>query len=382
MRINYNTQAMRANNSLNRSDNLVSKSIERLSSGLKVNAAKDNPSGYAIGKRMNMQIEGLSQATQSANDGISIISTADGAMSEIQEMLQRLNELSIKAANGSLTDQDREMIQEEVSQLKEEINRIAKQTEFNGQAILDGSFDLRGYTNQEAIKVATYADEVPAGKYYINTLAIVMDAEGKPDLDASTAASAFDKTGAGDGEQAFPDDVKISKIDGNRVTLTGGQDFEMTLILNDWDKTSAYSATALSVDATGFGAMKMQIGANEGQTLAIRIPKMTLDSMGIQDIDVSTKEGANDAINRVKDALSYCSSARSRLGAYQNRLEHTVSSLDVTTENMTSAYSGIMDVDMAEEMTEYTTQQVITQAATSILAQANDRPSQVLQLLQ
>jgi flagellin len=147
MKINYNAAAMRANNALNASDSNVSKSLQRLSSGLKITAAKDDPSGYAIARRMNTQITGISEATTSANNGISIIETADGAMSEIQEMLQRMNELAIKGATGTLTTSDRQMINEEVKQLKEEIQRVGTDTEFNGQPILDGTFDLKGYTN-------------------------------------------------------------------------------------------------------------------------------------------------------------------------------------------------------------------------------------------
>ena len=142
------------------------------------------------------------------------------------------------------------------------------------------------------------------------------------------------------------------------------------------------SFAALELDVTGIGAMDTQIGANEGQILEIRIPEISLQRLGITNTDVTTQEKSTDAIDTVKHAILYVSDARSRLGAYQNRLEHTISNLDVTNENMTSSYSRIMDVDMAEEMTYYTTQQVVAQAATSMLAQANERPSQVLQLLQ
>ena len=138
----------------------------------------------------------------------------------------------------------------------------------------------------------------------------------------------------------------------------------------------------LAVDLTCIGDMRLQIGANEGQILEIRIPEVSLENMGIADIDVCTAESAADALDRIAGAIKYVSSVRSRLGAYQNRLESTVGSLDITSENMTASYSRIMDVDMAEEMTEYTKNQVLTQAGTSMLAQANERPSQVLQLLQ
>ena len=138
----------------------------------------------------------------------------------------------------------------------------------------------------------------------------------------------------------------------------------------------------MTIDATGIGSMRLQVGANEGQVMEIDIPRISLRDMGIEDLDVSTEESATAAIDLIEGAMQFISSVRGKLGAYQNRLETTINSLDVTSENMTAAYSRIMDVDMAEEMTQYTTAQVMTQAATSMLAQANERPSQVLQLLQ
>ena len=145
MRINYNVSAMLSNNALANNDKLLSQSLQRLSSGLKINRAKDNPAGLAMAKRMNAQLEGLAVANQNASDGISIIETADGAMSEVSEMLQRLNELAIKAANGTMADSDRGTVQDEVKQLKEEINRISEVTEFNGQKLLNGEFEWKGF---------------------------------------------------------------------------------------------------------------------------------------------------------------------------------------------------------------------------------------------
>ena len=144
----------------------------------------------------------------------------------------------------------------------------------------------------------------------------------------------------------------------------------------------ASGTNKMTIDITGIGAMDTQIGANEGQQLEIRIPTISLSRLGIERTEMTTQESCGNAINEIKGAILYVSDARSRLGAYQNRLEHTVSNLDITNENMTASYSRIMDVDMAEEMTNYTTEQVVSQAATSMLAQANERPSQVLQLLQ
>ena len=163
---------MLSNNALSNSDDLLAQSLQRLSSGLKINRAKDNPAGLAMAKRMNSQIASLKVANQNASDGVSIIETADGAMNEISEMLQRMNELSIKAANGTMSAGDRAIIQEEIADLKEEITRISDVTEFNGQKILNGEFSLKGYTNNIDVKVHSYSNEVPTKEYNINSLTV------------------------------------------------------------------------------------------------------------------------------------------------------------------------------------------------------------------
>lgn len=384
MRINYNVSAMLSNNALANNETLLSQSLERLSSGLKINHAKDNPAGLAMAKRMNAQLEGLSVANQNASNGVSIIETADGAMSEISEMLQRINELAVKAANGTMSDADRATVQDEVKQLKEEIERISDVTEFNGQKLLNGEFEYKGYTNNVGIKVNSCSNEVATKIYTIDSLTIFADkdADGSYRVDTENIQLGTE----------FPAGTKASVKD-NLLTLKADTGFELQLDISGIDFNGGTSVTfpdttatppveALQIDATGIGAMRLQIGANEGQILAVEIPAISLQNMEIKDIDVSTSDGALDAIDRVGSAIKYVSSVRGRLGAYQNRLESTINSLDITSENMTAAYSRIMDVDMAEEMTAYTTSQVMTQAGTSMLAQANERPSQVLQLLQ
>ncbi|MCM1192971.1 MAG: flagellin FliC3 [Butyrivibrio sp.] len=433
MRINYNVSAMLSNNALANNDNLLAQSLERLSSGLKINHAKDNPAGLAMAKRMNAQIEGLSQANDNANDGISVIETADGAMSEISEMLQRMNELAIKSANGTMSESDRSTVQDEISQLKAEITRVAETTEFNGQKLLNGEFELKGYVYGDIdVKVAGYSMDVPAKDYYISEIKLQKEMVKAPVKDEK--GNMFDKDGNlvnGDPDKAvmedvwtgdylaeitvpadsgFPDGFTAKMTKDNLLTISGTNGFEMTLDLSELnqDKEAKPSMSAqkkfedllpgqelvytpkdkdgkditLRIDATGIGAMRLQIGANEGQVLPVEIPAISLRNMGIENLDVSTKEGSLKGIEDIDGALKYVSKVRGMLGAYQNRLESTVDSLDVTSENMTAAYSRIMDVDMAEEMTNYTTYQVLTQAGTSMLAQANERPSQVLQLLQ
>lgn len=376
MRINYNVSAMLSNNALSNNDNLLAKSLERLSSGLKINHAKDNPAGLAMAKRMNAQIEGVSVASQNASDGVSIIEIADGALSEVSDMLQRMNELAVKAANGTLTEDDRQTIQSEIAQLKEEITRVSDTTEFNGQKLLDGEFAAKGYTNQLGVKVNSYTTDVTAKTYTIDTLNVTKTTVDGEDIYALD----YDAFAAGDD---FPQGTK-AEIKDSLLTFKADNGFELTLDLADADFGAAGSLTLddTEIDVTGIGAMRLQIGANEGQILSVEIPAMNLRNMGIENVDVSTKEGALDAVDRIDGAIKFVSSVRGKLGAFQNRLESTINSLDITSENMTAAYSRIMDVDMAEEMTNYTTYQVLTQAGTSMLAQANERPSQVLQLLQ
>lgn len=398
MRINYNVQAMNANLALNRADGKVSQSIRKLSSGLKVSEAKDNPSGYAMSKRMNMQIEGISRATQSSNDAINIISIADGALQEVSDMIQRMSELATRCASDTMTDSDRKLCQDEITQLKREVQRVASTTEFNGQTLLDGSFDLKGYTDDLSMKVATYSDETPIGEYSVKQFSLVYDDDGNIDPDKTILQNdGLVGTALGGGE-AWPEDARITEVNGNLVTITGVNHFSITFdvsgLLPDPKTPNATSQTvALSkVQITGLGAMDMQIGANEDQILSIRIPELSLKLMGIEDLDLgpdndkypslSAQERSSRAMDACKTALTYVNDMRSRLGAYQNRLEHTVAALNVTNEALTGAYSGLVDADMAEETVTYSTQQIISQAATSVLAQANDRPSQALQLLQ
>ena len=376
MKINYNVSAMIANNALTLNDNKLADSLQKLSSGMKIANAKDNPSGLAMARKMNAQIESLKTAGDSTNDGISIVETADGVLSEVQEMLQRMNEIAVKASNGTMTSVDRGVVQEEISQLKQEVTRVAQTTQFNGQNILDGSFDLKGYATVDGatdtnVKVSSYSDQVTSGSVAINGLLCSYNAT------TNTLSGAAVTSISANGKTYNASDLTVTSA-GDIVTLSAKDGMSIQLQV---DKLLTGTQTC-NLELTGKGTMSVQVGANEGQTLDMRIPEISLSNMGITNTDVSSGDSAKEAINQIKDGLQYISDVRSRLGAYQNRLEHTDNSLDITTENMTSAYSRIMDVDMAEEMTVYSTQQVLSQAGTSMLAQANKRPSEVLQLLQ
>ena len=376
MKINYNVSAVVANAALTVNEKKFNVSTERLSTGYKVNHAKENPSGIAIAKRMNAQLKGLSQSKDNASTAVSVVSTAEGALTEIQSMIQRMNELSVQAATGTKTDSDRESIQAEIKELKEEIERMKNDTEFNGKKLLNGDCDLKGYADAKGIKVSYYSDETPVANYKFSLVnPIPLDQDGNVDLKDGSVTLLQDGS-----ENAFPKDAKIT-YDGDKVTVTAANEFEITFKV-DKNVTTTSQDGSISLDITGIGAMRVQIGANEGQVLAIRIPEVSLDTLGLSDIDISTQEGAQRAIELSKQANAYISSVRSRIGAYENRLEHTQSSLGVTEENVTSAFSRIMDTDMAEEMTEYANQQVLNQAGISVPTQANQRPAEVLQLLQ
>lgn len=359
MKINYNVSAMIANAALKRSDNMLSGSLEKLSSGYKINHAKDNASGLAMAKRMNAQIRSLDTANQNSNDGVSVIEIAEGALAEIHEMIQRMSELSIKAGTETMSDDDRKSIDNEIKQLKDEITRVAETTMYNGGVLLDGTYDLKGYTNMpDKVKVLTYDTKFPSGLYKLDLA----------DLDNPTISDIND--------HPLGNLEKIECEDGIcTATLTDGSQLKCSYDPND-------HPAAVEIDVTEIGAMHVQVGTNEGQTLDIKIPTISLSFLGIDKYDCSTYDNAQDFIAKIKDALAYVSSARSSLGAYENRLEHTIRSLDISEENMTAAYSRIMDTDMAKEMSEYSKNQVLVQAGTSMLTQANERPSQVLQLLQ
>lgn len=377
MRINYNVSAMLSNNALANNDSLLAKSLQRLSSGLKINNAKDGPASLAMANRMNAQIEGLSVASNNSSDGVSIIEIADGALNEVSAMLQRMGELSVKSANGVLTDGDRQTIQEEIAQLKDEIARVAETTEFNGQKLLNGEFSLKGYTNTLGVSVNSYSEEVTIKEYAINSLVV-----NKTTVDGVDTYTLDENSFSGTG---FPEGTFVEMRD-SLVTFKADGGFELTLdvanVPDDSYTGGSFDLAGTVVDVMGIGPMRLQTGANEGQVLEMNIPTISLRNLGIENIDVSTQEGAEFALGRIDGAIKYVSSVRGKLGAYQNRLETTINSLDIASENMTGAYSRLMDVDMAEEMTNYTTYQVMTQAGTSMLAQANERPSQVLQLLQ
>ena len=369
MKINSNIQALVAQNVLRTNEEKNSASTERLSSGFKINHAKDSPAGMAISNRMNAQIKSLYKAKDNASNAVNVVQTADGALTEVHNMLQRMNELGVKASTGTLTSSDREAIQKEVDALRKEIDRVASDTEYNTQNLLGGEQQMKGYVTNTAgtasidgVKVVDYDVDFPMGKYALDLTDI--DNPSVKILEGGTEkpVKGLDSVKAEDGRCT--------------VTLTDG-----SKLVVSYDKDNP-PAQKVHVDVTGIGGMKIQVGTKSGQEIQVVIPKMDSVTMGIDDIDMRTEEGARKSLEDIKKAIEYVSSSRSGLGAYQNRLESTIASLAETVENLEGSYSTVKDVDMAEEMVDYTKLQVLVQAGTSMLAQANEQPQQALQLLQ
>ncbi|MDO4965101.1 MAG: flagellin [Lachnospiraceae bacterium] len=376
MKVNSNIQAMIAQGILHKNEKRFQDSTAKLASGYKINTAIDNPSGMAITNKMNAQLKSLNKAHQNAKNAVSVCQTADGALGEIEEMLQRMNELAVKASNGTNTSADRQAIQNEVEQLAKEITRIGRSTEYNTQPILDGTMDLKGYTDNLNAKVRSYNSSFPLNDYEITidgnkTSPTFGDATITPPIPGLKSESTFD----------YFDDGTVRNITTKFTTPNGGE-----LIIDSRD--GAFSPTTVKASLQGVGGMKTHVGSAAEQEIQVVIPSITLRHLGIGDvdngliIDCRKEDTAQKAMAKIGDAISYVSAARSKIGAYQNRLEATLSNLEVTQENLTDAYSNIKDLDMAEEMVNYTTLQVLTQAGTSMLTQANEAPQQALQLLQ
>lgn len=365
MRIGTNIAAYIAGGQLSGVEKKLSSSMNRLSSGYKINTSKDDPAGMAMTQKLRTQIRALKRSSMNGSDGISVTQTAESAVSEIEAMLQRMRELAVQGSDDSYTDEDRKNIQSEVSQLTQEINRISTDTQFNNTNLLDGTFQRRTYAYDDNerlttdIAVTTLSDNVPAGTYKLTVTG------GEIDLSDDKIQEQF-------GSNA------IAQRDGNKVKITSSDGFEMTFAVKSEDITDQ----DFTFDVEDIGTMPIQIGGNEGQQINIIIPCVNAESLAIDDIDMTTTTSCGKAISKLDKAISYASKVRSSLGAYQNRLESATGTLDNTGENLTSALARISDTDMAEEMTNYTTYNVLQQAGVSMLSQANQLPEKVLQLLQ
>ncbi len=381
MRINHNTSALNTYRQLTINNAGGAKSLEKLSSGLRINRAGDDAAGLAISEKMRGQIRGLDQASRNSQDGISLIQTAEGALSETHSMLQRMRELAVQANNGTNTGTDLDEIQKEITELKSEITRVANKTEFNTQNLLGGSLGVKA-----ADGTTTIAQYSAAG--------ITFDVSGVETGETLTFArtgTTLTLTGTNSGVSQTLTVASttamtagtVLNFDAMGVKMTFGANVNLATGVNGGD------IAADTVTTTG-SQLAFQIGANANTTLSISISDMKANALGktaananvasLDDVNVTNK-AFDDNLAVIDAAIKEVSAQRSSLGAWQNRLEHTINNLGTSSENLTAAESRVRDVDMAKEMMEYTKNNILSQAATAMLAQANQAPQGVLQLL-
>ncbi len=491
MRIQHNITAMNSYRNYTNNASALSKNLEKLSSGYKINRAGDDAAGLAISEKMRAQITGLNAAQKNVKDGISLVKTAEGALQEVHDMLNRMDYLATQSANGTYDNEvDRANLQKETQALLDEIDRIADSSNFNGQKLLDGSLselDIKIGNAKVGGSEATVTDLAATGAESVVTIDVgnaskksiltvnYVDADGKAhtvkvDYTASSSAgknlnaimgalqkneelSNIFKIEAGGGKNQIkltskvtgPNGAKLSNIttddkgvtfnpttdvtdgevakkkvngnnplkkddtitingrtyqmvdkagdkvaEGNIAVVLGSSATKTIASLNEALKSSGIKVTGTKTEVLTFepsepgAGLKLQIGdtADSYNQMKVKVGDMHTDALGIKGLDISTIAGANEAIAKIKDAINFVSSTRGDLGANQNRLEHTANNLSTMEENIQDAESTIRDTDVADEMTAYTKNNILLQSAQAMLAQANQLPQGVLQLLQ
>ena len=448
MIVQHNMQAANANRMLNVTTSAQSKSTEKLSSGYKINRAADDAAGLTISEKMRKQIKGLDRASTNAEDGVSAVQTAEGALTEVHSMLQRMNELATQSANGTNSNTDRKAIQDEIDQLTTEIDRVSETTKFNETYLLKGdgaekahnvnahdagldgvTLTDKGNTVEVTLKELNAGDKISiAGKNY--TIGATVDqakklydgiAKGNKITVNGTTYELADATDAAKGQISEADldgligkgttveygnkkayvinDKATTGIDDNDssvVTAAKAYELESAEIVKASSIGTDTKATAGTLTNNTFTLTKgkvnyndalsfnLHVGADADMTnkIAVNIDSMNSAGLGVKGIKADTEQDATYAIDAIADAISTVSSQRSALGAVQNRLEHTINNLDNVVENTTSAESRIRDTDMAEEMVNYSKNNILAQAGQSMLAQANQSNQGVLSLLQ
>ena len=386
MRIQTNVESLNAYRNLSSTNRQQSTHMERLSSGFRINRAADDAAGLAISEQMRGQIGGLDQATENAQDSTSLIQTAEGALNESHEILQRMRELAVQSANDTLTEGDRAEIQEEVDQLAQELDRISETTEFNTQELLDGEFDAVFHIGaNEGQNIEVDIAEMDADSLGVSGdaraaefVTDVNEDEIPDDGFEADANMTLVVTDLDDGSEPantefdFEDDETAEEM---ASTIDDDGDFAAEIVDGQLEITSdAAGNVEMEVDGIDDEVDDVLTGLSEGDT-AEGTPE---EEAGIE---VATQQEADAAITTIDNAIESVSSERSELGAVQNRLDHTISNLEVASENLQAAESRIRDTDMAQEMTEFTTTQILEEAGTAMLAQANQAPQNVLQLL-
>ncbi|MBO0476947.1 flagellin [Vagococcus sp. DIV0080] len=385
MRINTNVPALNTYSRLTSANNAKSDSLAKLSSGLRINRAGDDAAGLAISEKMKGQIGGLKQATRNAQDGISLIQTAEGALNETQDIVNRMRDLATQGANATLSDEDRAEINKEFNALRDEVDRISQTTNFNGKNLLDGEFDSASKAAVEKTgdidmymtvnftdKSLTDSFEISYGRDDQNNVTVKLKDESKYELkdNENGTYSIMTKDSATPTPGFKAEQVGVVKL------TTEGRYGE-----GDVDATKTSHKTSFTEGDKNKG-LDFQVGANTGDMISVKMGTMNAETLGLNSLDLSNQKNAEMAINQLDLASSKISSTRSDLGAAQNRMQHTINNLAVAQENLTEANSRIRDVDMAEEMMNFTKNNILSQAATSMLSQANAMPQSVLSLLQ
>ena len=398
MSINTNSVSINAQRNLGLSGNSLATSMQRLSSGLRVNSAKDDAAGLAIAERMNTQVKGLAVASRNANDGISLAQTAEGALGKVGDMLQRMRELAVQSGNATNSKTDREALQAELKQLRDEVDRVAKTTSFNGQKVLDGSFtggvfqvgansgdnitvgalantkvDKLGKSMYGTTGVTSLSATNVSGAAVTGTITITVKGANNATGISSTLAADSNRTE----EEALGQilaEINVKSAD------TGVTAF----LEKDGSKyTISYRSTSDTAGTTAVAAITVT-GASATLNTALTVGTSSINAtaaVGIDKVDIGTQAGAWEALQRIDKAIDKVNSARGELGAIQTRFEKTVENIDIQNENLTAARGRVVDADFAQETANLSRTQILQQAGTAMVAQANQLPQQVLSLL-
>ncbi|WP_192889191.1 flagellin [Vibrio bathopelagicus] len=372
--VNTNVSALVAQRNLSNANNMLNQSLERLASGSRINSAKDDAAGLQISNRLEAQMSGIDVAVRNANDGISIMQTAEGAMNETTNIMQRMRDLSLQASNGSNSQSERTAIQEEVTALNDELNRIAETTSFGGKKLLNGSFGSSSFqiggSSGEAVQIGLKnmrTDDINMGGFSYVANGMASDSwEVKPDQNDITM-SFTDRFGQ-------PQEITINAKAGDDIeelaTYINGQTDLVSASVNDEGQLQIYMSgedTAGTISFSGSLASELSMSAGYYES--------------VDDINVTDVGGAQRAVSILDTAMKYVDSHRSELGAMQNRFDHAINNLENVHENLATSNSRIKDTDYAKETTQMLKQQILQQVSTTILAQAKQAPNLALTLL-
>ena len=398
MSINTNSVSINAQRNLGLSGNSLATSMQRLSSGLRVNSAKDDAAGLAIAERMNTQVKGLAVASRNANDGISLAQTAEGALGKVGDMLQRMRELAVQSGNATNSKTDRKALQAELKQLRDEVDRVAKTTSFNGQKVLDGSFTGAvfqvGANSGDNITVGALANTKvdKLGKSMYGTTGVTSLSATNVSGAAVTGtititvkgannATGISSTLAADSNRTEEEALGQILAEINAKSADTG----VTAFLEkDGSKyTISYRSTSDTAGTTAAAAITVA-GASTTLNTALTVGTSSITAaaaVGIDKVDIGTQAGAWEALQRIDKAIDKVNTARGELGAIQTRFEKTVENIDIQNENLTAARGRVVDADFAQETANLSRTQILQQAGTAMVAQANQLPQQVLSLL-